>query len=70
MECNPMTGDSDYLIRVAVADIGALEEFILNQLSPIRGIEKIKSSSALKQVRYKWRCRCLIEHIWPPNAAN
>jgi Lrp/AsnC family transcriptional regulator, leucine-responsive regulatory protein len=53
MECYLMTGDSDYLIRVAVADIGALEKFILNQLSPIPGIEKIRSSFALKQVRYK-----------------
>jgi len=48
-----MSGDSDYLIRVAVADIGALEKFILEQLSPISGIEKIRSSFALKQVRYK-----------------
>jgi len=53
MECYLMTGDSDYLIRVAVADIGALEKFILEQLSPIPGIEKIRSSFALKQVRYK-----------------
>jgi Lrp/AsnC family leucine-responsive transcriptional regulator len=53
MECYLMTGDSDYLIRVAVADIGALERFILDQLTPIPGIEKIRSSFALKQVRYK-----------------
>jgi DNA-binding Lrp family transcriptional regulator len=53
MECYLMTGDSDYLIRVAVADITALERFILEQLSPIPGIEKIRSSFALKQVRYK-----------------
>lgn len=53
MECYLMTGDSDYLIRVAVADIGALEKFILEQLTPIAGIEKIRSSFALKQVRYK-----------------
>jgi Lrp/AsnC family transcriptional regulator, leucine-responsive regulatory protein len=53
MECYLMTGDSDYLIRVAVADIGALERFILEQLSPIPGLEKIRSSFALKQVRYK-----------------
>ena len=52
-ECYLMTGDSDYLIRVAVADIGALEKFILEQLTPIAGIEKIRSSFALKQVRYK-----------------
>jgi len=53
MECYLMTGDSDYLIRVAVTDIVALEKFILEQLTPIPGIEKIRSSFALKQVRYK-----------------
>ena len=53
MECYLMTGDSDYLIRVAVSDIAALEKFILEQLTPIPGIEKIRSSFALKQVRYK-----------------
>ena len=53
MECYLMTGDSDYLIRVAVPDIAALERFILDRLTPIPGIEKIRSSFALKQVRYK-----------------
>jgi Lrp/AsnC family transcriptional regulator, leucine-responsive regulatory protein len=53
MECYLMTGDSDYLIRVAVPDIAALERFILDRLTPIQGIEKIRSSFALKQVRYK-----------------
>lgn len=53
MECYLMTGDSDYLIRVAVSDMAALERFILEQLTPIPGIEKIRSSFALKQVRYK-----------------
>ena len=53
MECYLMTGDSDYLIRVAVADIAALERFILDQLTPTPGIEKIRTSFTLKQVRYK-----------------
>ena len=53
MECYLMSGDSDYLIRVALPDIAALERFILEQLTPIAGIEKIRSSFALKQVRYK-----------------
>ena len=52
MECYLMTGDSDYLIRVAVANMAALERFILDQLTPIPGVEKIRSSFALKQVRY------------------
>lgn len=53
MECYLMTGESDYLIRVQVPDMASLERFILEQLSPIKGIEKIRSSFALKQVRYK-----------------
>lgn len=53
MECYLMTGDRDYLIRIAVADMAALEKFIMEQLTPIPGIEKIRSSFALKQVRYK-----------------
>lgn len=53
MECYLMTGDSDYLLRVAVPDMPALERFILEQLSPIAQVEKIRSSFALKQVRYK-----------------
>ena len=53
MECYLMTGDSDYLLRVVVSDIAALERFILDQLSQIPGVEKIRSSFALKQVRYK-----------------
>lgn len=53
MECYLMTGDADYLIRVAVPDMAALERFILEQLSPMPEVEKIRSSFALKQVRYK-----------------
>lgn len=53
MECYLMRGDSDYFIREALADIAALERFILNQLTPIAGVEKIRLSFALKQVRYK-----------------
>lgn len=53
MECYLMTGDADYLLRVVVADIQALERFILNELSPIPGIANIRSSFALKQVKYQ-----------------
>lgn len=53
MECYLMTGDADYLIRVAVPDMAALERFIIEQLSPMKMVEKIRSSFALKQVRYK-----------------
>jgi Lrp/AsnC family leucine-responsive transcriptional regulator len=53
MEAYLMTGDADYLLRVVVSDIRALERFIVERLSPIPGVEKIRSSFTLKQVRYK-----------------
>ncbi len=53
MECYLMTGDSDYLIRVTVADVNALREFILNHLSRIKSVSNIRSSLALKQVKYE-----------------
>lgn len=33
--------------------MAALEGFILERISPIPGVEKIRSSFALKHVRYK-----------------
>jgi Lrp/AsnC family transcriptional regulator, leucine-responsive regulatory protein len=53
MECYLMTGDSDYLLRVLVRDIHDLEAFILTSLTKIPGVSNIRSSIALKQVRYK-----------------
>lgn len=53
MECYLMTGDFDYLIRVVVKDMPALERFIVDRLTKIPGISTIKSSLALKQVKYK-----------------
>jgi len=53
MECYLMTGDSDYLIRVVVPDIPALERFIVDSLARIEGVANIRSSFALKQVKYQ-----------------
>ena len=53
MECYLMTGDSDYLLRVVVADMQALERFIVDFLSRVSGVGNIKSSFALKQVKYQ-----------------
>lgn len=50
MECYLMTGESDYLLRVVVADLDAYERFIVEHLTRVPGIANIKSSFALKQV--------------------
>jgi Lrp/AsnC family leucine-responsive transcriptional regulator len=53
MECYLMTGDADYLLRVVVPDVPAFERFILEFLSRVPGVGNIKSSFALKQVKYQ-----------------
>jgi Lrp/AsnC family transcriptional regulator, leucine-responsive regulatory protein len=53
MECYLMTGDADYLLRVVVPDLQALERFILAFLSKVPGVGNIKSSFSLKQVKYQ-----------------
>jgi len=53
LECYLMTGDSDYLLRVVVPDVPALERFIVERLSTVRGVANIRSSFALKQVEYE-----------------
>ncbi|MGR3621659.1 Lrp/AsnC family transcriptional regulator [Pseudophaeobacter sp.] len=53
MECYLMTGDSDYLLRVIVADVQELRAFILNRLTTIEAVSGIRSSIALDQVKYE-----------------
>jgi Lrp/AsnC family transcriptional regulator, leucine-responsive regulatory protein len=53
MECYLMTGEADYLLRVVVPDIVALQDFIVGRLSKTAGVANIRSSFALKQVKYK-----------------
>ncbi|MCY0857788.1 Lrp/AsnC family transcriptional regulator [Cupriavidus sp. D39] len=52
MECYLMSGDADYLLRVVVADVEALERLIIDQITRIPCVSSIRSSFALKQVLY------------------
>jgi Lrp/AsnC family transcriptional regulator, leucine-responsive regulatory protein len=53
LECYLMTGDADYLLRVLVPDVPAFERFIMEFLTRVPGVGNIKSSFALKQVKYQ-----------------
>jgi Lrp/AsnC family leucine-responsive transcriptional regulator len=44
LECFVMTGTSDYLLRVVVADLADYENFVRKRLHPIGGIGSIDSS--------------------------
>ena len=53
MECYLMTGDADYFLRVVAADLDAYQEFLMKKLTQLKGVANIRSSFALKQVRYE-----------------
>ena len=52
-ECYLMTGEADYLLRVVVPDLSSYERFLKQYLTRVPGVASIKSSFALKQVRYQ-----------------
>ena len=53
MECYLMTGDADYLLRVVVPDLASYRRFLMDHLTRIPGVANIRSSFALKQVKYR-----------------
>ena len=63
MECYLMTGDFDYLIRVAVPDLHAYQRFLDTRLTLVKGVDNIRSSFSLKQVRYKTELP--LDHLQP-----
>lgn len=52
LECYLMTGDADYLLRIVVPDLPAYERFLVDHLTRVPGVASIRSSFALKQVKY------------------
>jgi Lrp/AsnC family leucine-responsive transcriptional regulator len=53
MECYLMTGNADYLLRVIAADLAAYERFLMDHLTRIPVVSNIRSSFALRPVKYR-----------------
>ena len=53
MECYHITGEDDYLLKVAVKDIHEYENFILKKLTKLPALSKIKTSFILSTVKYE-----------------
>ncbi|MEP2057859.1 Lrp/AsnC family transcriptional regulator [Maribacter litoralis] len=51
MECHQVSGNFDYLLKIAVNDIAGFHEFINEKLSIIDGISTIHSSFVLDSVK-------------------
>lgn len=50
LECYLMSGDYDYLLRVAAADPGDYERIHHEQLTSLPGVARVRSSFALRKV--------------------
>lgn len=51
LECHNVTGEYDYLLKVAVENTEALEQFISRRMTPLEGIAKLHTSLVLKEVK-------------------
>ncbi|MNN81701.1 Leucine-responsive regulatory protein [compost metagenome] len=51
LECHHLAGEDDYLLKIAVLDIKALEQFISNSLKQIPGIIKTKTVIAFSTLK-------------------
>ncbi|MBF6570584.1 MAG: Lrp/AsnC family transcriptional regulator [Candidatus Binataceae bacterium] len=55
LECYLMTGEADYLLRVVLNDMESFERFVVDRLTRIAGVARVRSSFAMKQVKYTTR---------------
>ncbi|MFN3791818.1 Lrp/AsnC family transcriptional regulator [Massilia sp.] len=53
MECYEMTGTSDYIVKVLVADMDAYHDLLHNVLLKLPGVSQLNTSVALREVKYE-----------------
>ncbi len=51
LECHHITGEYDYLLKVALRNRKHLEQFILERLTPVPGMDRIRTSLVLSEIK-------------------
>ena len=51
MECHHVTGEYDYLLKILVKNRQHLETFLVDRLTPVRGMDKIRTSLVLSEIK-------------------
>lgn len=51
LECHHITGEYDYLLKVVVYNRKHLEQFLMETLTPIPGMDKIRTSLVLSEIK-------------------
>lgn len=53
MECYEVTGTSDYIVKLMVADMDAYHDLLHNVLLKLPGVSQLNTSVALREVKYE-----------------
>ncbi len=51
LECHHITGEFDYLLKIIVRNRKHLQEFLVEKLTPVPGIDKIRTSLVLSEIK-------------------
>lgn len=51
LECYHLTGEYDYLLKVVLRNRRHLEKFLLETLTPVPGMDKIRTSLVLSELK-------------------
>jgi Lrp/AsnC family transcriptional regulator, leucine-responsive regulatory protein len=51
LECHHVTGEHDYLLKVAIRDRKDLERFLMDKLTPIQAVARIHTSIVLREIK-------------------
>jgi DNA-binding Lrp family transcriptional regulator len=51
LECHLLTGEFDYLVKVVAATHRDLERFLVERLTALEGVDKIRSSIVLNEIK-------------------
>lgn len=51
MSCQHLSGNYDFLLKVAVSDMVQYQQFVLDKLSVIKGISNVQSSFVLEEIK-------------------
>ena len=61
LECHHVTGNVDYLIKVVVRSRHELQQFLMERLTPIRGIARMQTSLVLTELKSTTTLPIIIE---------
>ncbi len=52
MECHIMTGESDYMLRIAAKDIESFRSLMMNKILAMPGVDRTRTNISLGEVKY------------------